>query len=84
MEGRKVKVNVSQQRSEEERAGTGQRVAALRAERGLSLENLAREASSTLNTVWNIEQGNRDPSLRTLEGLAHALDVSTSYLISGE
>lgn len=79
-----MKTNISQQRSEEERAGTGQRVAALRAQRGLSLEGLAHAANSTLNTVWNIEQGNRDPSVRTLENLARALGVSESYLIRGE
>lgn len=79
-----MNVNVSQQRSREQRAGTGRRVAVLRAERGLSLERLAHAADSTLNTVWNIEQGNRDPSVKTLENLARALGVSESYLIRGE
>jgi len=54
----------------------------LRAQKGYSLEKVARLADLSLNTVIRIESGvNKNPTIETLTRLAHALEVSVDGLI---
>jgi transcriptional regulator with XRE-family HTH domain len=63
----------------------GPRVAALRAERGMSLSELARRASVGKATLSGLEAGTRNPTLDTLHSVAAALGVPlTSIVASSE
>ena len=54
----------------------------LRAQKGYSLEKVARLAELSLNTVVRLESGvNKNPTIETLTKIAHALDVSVDDLI---
>jgi len=54
----------------------------LRAQKGYSLEKVARFADLSLNTVIRIESGvNKNPTIETLTKLARALDVDVDDLI---
>lgn len=59
----------------------GQRLSEVRHERGLTQEELARQANVALNTVARIENGRVEPNMSTLRKLAKALDVPPSRLI---
>ena len=55
---------------------------ALRAQKGYSLEKVARLADLSLNTVVRLESGtNKNPTIDTLTKIAHALEVSVDDLI---
>jgi DNA-binding XRE family transcriptional regulator len=58
----------------------GVRLKQLRAQRGLTIEQLARAADLTLNAVARIERGERQPSWQTACKLADALRVSVAEL----
>jgi transcriptional regulator with XRE-family HTH domain len=47
----------------------------LRAARGLSIRKLAEEAGVSTETIYSVEHGKRQPSVRTLGKLARALEV---------
>jgi transcriptional regulator with XRE-family HTH domain len=54
----------------------------LRAEKGYSLEKVARLADLSLNTVVRLESGtNKNPTIDTLTKIARALDVSVDDLL---
>jgi len=54
----------------------------LRAERGLSLEKVARLADLSLNTIVKIENGvNTNPTIETLTKIAKALEVGVDDLM---
>ena len=54
----------------------------LRAQKGYSLEKVARLAEISLNTVVRLESGvNKNPTIKTLTRIAHALDVNVGDLI---
>jgi transcriptional regulator with XRE-family HTH domain len=54
----------------------------LRAQKGYSLERVARLAELSLNTVVRLESGvNKNPTLDTLKKIAKALDVSIDDII---
>ena len=54
----------------------------LRAQKGYSLEKVARLAELSLNTVVRLESGvNKNPTIETLTKIARALDVSVDDLI---
>jgi len=54
----------------------------LRAQKGYSLEKVARLADLSLNTIVRLESGtNKNPTIETLTKIAHALDVSVDDLI---
>ena len=54
----------------------------LRAQKGYSLEKVARLADLSLNTVVRLESGtNKNPTIETLTKIAHALEVSVDDLI---
>jgi putative transcriptional regulator len=47
----------------------------LRAARGLSIRKLAEEAGVSTETIYSLEHGRRQPSVRTLGKIARALDA---------
>ncbi len=54
----------------------------LRAQKGYSLERVARLADLSLNTVVRLESGvNKNPTIKTLTKIAHALEVSVDDLL---
>ena len=54
----------------------------LRAEKGYSLEKVARLADLSLNTVVRLESGtNKNPTIDTLTKIANALAVSVNDLL---
>lgn len=54
----------------------------LRAQKGYSLERVARLADLSLNTVVRLESGvNKNPTIETLTKIAHALEVSVDDLL---
>lgn len=65
------------------RAAFGVRLRKLRLARKLTLEQLAERAELHWTYVSGIERGRRDPGLRTLSRLAHALGLSLADLLGG-
>lgn len=61
-------------------ARLGARLAQLRAEHGLSQEDLARLAFIDPKHVQNLEHGRSNPTVATLAGLARGLDVPIAEL----
>lgn len=62
----------------------GGQIKSLREERGYTLQDLARRASLSLSYLSEIERGSKKPSLRTIDKLATALNVSKTALVEGE
>ncbi len=60
----------------------GQRIRALRKERGLNQEQLADLTGFHRNYIGMIERGERNPSLINIEVFAKAFDLSLSELMS--
>jgi transcriptional regulator with XRE-family HTH domain len=60
----------------------GRNVAALRRQRGLSLNEVARTAGVAKNTLINIEGGGANPTIETLHVLTRALGATIGELIS--
>ena len=58
----------------------GKRIRKLRMDRGLSQEKLAFLSNMHRTYIGGIERGERNPSLRNIEAIAKALDVSLSAL----
>ncbi len=54
----------------------------LREAKGLSVRGLAREAGVSTETVYSVEHGHRQPSVKTLGKLARALGVEARDLFS--
>jgi len=55
----------------------------IRAEKGYSLERVARLADLSLNTIVKIENGaNKNPTIDTLSKIAKALEIGVDDLIS--
>lgn len=65
-------------------AAMGERLRALRQDRGLSLRALAEEAQLTAGGVGSIETGRTLPSVATAEQLAKALGISPAWLAYDE
>lgn len=59
----------------------GEEIRALRGERGYTLQELARRANLSLSYLSEIERGSKQPSLRAIEKIARALNVSRSRLV---
>ena len=53
----------------------GQELRAVRERRGLSIRETARRAGISSEAISDIERGLRYPTLRSLEALAHVLDL---------
>jgi len=62
----------------------GEQIRALREERGYTLQDLAKRAGLSLSYLSEIERGSKRPSLKTIEKLAAALNVSKTQLIKGD
>lgn len=60
-----------------------ERVRTLRAGAGMTQEQLARDSHVGLRMVQKIEAGDGNPSVLKLVGLARAMNVDPSELISG-
>lgn len=58
------------------------RLRVVRIERRMSIRALARLASVSRQTIYDIESGARQPDLSTLRKLAAALDVTVSDLLA--
>jgi transcriptional regulator with XRE-family HTH domain len=56
------------------------RLKQLREDRGYSVRGLAREAGVSPETVYSLEHGRRQPSVRTVGKLARALGVESKDL----
>ncbi len=54
----------------------------LREARGLSVRGLAREAGISTETVYSVEHGKRQPSMKTLGKIARALEVDPKDLLA--
>ena len=54
----------------------------LREAKGFSVRRLAREAEVSTETVYSVEHGRRQPSVRTLGKIARALGVEAKDLFS--
>lgn len=61
----------------------GRRVRKLRKEKGLSQEAFALECGLDRTYIGGIERGERNVTLRNIEVIATALDMSVSELTSG-
>lgn len=62
----------------------GDQIRALREERGYTLQDMARRANLSLSYLSEIERGSKRPSLKSIEKLAAALNVSKAQLIEGD
>jgi transcriptional regulator with XRE-family HTH domain len=58
------------------------RLRELRQARGLSVRGLAKEAEVSPETVYSVEHGKRQPSVRTLSKIARALGVEVKDFFS--
>jgi len=56
----------------------------LRKEKNLSLRSLAQSAGISKSTLSDVENSNNNPSIKTLEKIAIALDVSVKELLTSE
>lgn len=63
----------------------GDRIKALRTERGLTLEQLAQATGSSKSYIWELENKNPPrPSAEKLSAIATALDVTVDYLLGAD
>lgn len=62
----------------------GTHIRKLRNEKKITLEVLAERANMSSNFLWEIEAGRKNPSAKFIIGIAHALDVSLDFLVTGE
>jgi len=62
----------------------GEEIRALREERGYTLQELARRANLSLSYLSEIERGAKQPSMKAIEKIAGALNVSKHRLIRGQ
>lgn len=58
----------------------GEKIRALREQRGYTLQELARRTSLSLSYLSEIERGSKKPSLKTMEKIASALNVPKTQL----
>jgi transcriptional regulator with XRE-family HTH domain len=65
-----------------ESTGIGARVTGLRAERGISLSELARRAGIGKATLSGLEAGTRNPTLETLYAVTSALGLPLTALVA--
>ena len=61
----------------------GENIALLRRQRGLTQEALAERADTTQRHISQIENGDQQPGLPMLQGIAEALDVPSWVLLYG-
>ena len=59
----------------------GEKLRKLRKEKGLSLDELAKETQSSKSYLWELEKGTKNPSAEKLSELAQYFGVTLDYLI---
>ena len=62
----------------------GARIAALRRQKKLSQQALARQVGVSPSAIGMYEQGRREPDCQTLVKLAAVLDATTDFLLTGQ
>ena len=62
----------------------GDQIRAFREERGYTLQDLAKRANLSLSYLSEIERGSKRPSLKSIDKLAAALNVSKTQIIEGD
>jgi len=60
----------------------GARIKKIRKEKGFSQEQLALKSKLHRTYISDIERGDRNVSIKNIEKIAEALDVTLSYLLS--
>jgi transcriptional regulator with XRE-family HTH domain len=60
------------------------RLRSLRLARGVTIQGLARAASVSRQTIYDVESGARQPDISTLRKLATALGVTVADLLEDE
>ena len=73
---------MNSERYEEAKRLFGDRVQALRRERGITQEQLAESIDKSIEHISYIERGERAPSFETILDIAEALEVSVPYLMN--
>lgn len=61
----------------------GMRIRYLREQKKMTLEDLAFEANVNKNYLSDLERGNRNPTVKILERIALALEISLETLFKG-
>ena len=61
----------------------GMRVRYLREQKKMTLEDLSFESNVNKNYLSDLERGNRNPTVKLLERIALALDISLETLFKG-
>ena len=61
----------------------GMRIRYLREQRKMTLEDLSFESNVNKNYLSDLERGNRNPTVKILERIALALDISLETLFKG-
>jgi transcriptional regulator with XRE-family HTH domain len=74
---------MSKQTETKQLKALGNRIAAVRRERGITQEQLAEKTGFTSITIGYIEQGRRSPRVATLFKIAECLNVSIADLFKG-
>lgn len=62
----------------------GEVIRSLRTEKGMTLKQVAEKANLSVAMISKIERGNSDPSISSLRSIAHALNVPTAFLLTGQ
>nr|WP_245523152.1 helix-turn-helix transcriptional regulator [Thermosediminibacter oceani] len=62
----------------------GYKIKKIRQERGLTQVELAKKAGVSTGLIGQIESGRVEPSLKTLEKIAHALSLSPCYFVTDD
>ena len=61
----------------------GMRIRYLREQKKMTLEDLSFEAGVNKNYLSDLERGNRNPTVKVLQRIAYALDISLENLFKG-
>ena len=62
--------------------GIGANIRALRAYRGITQQKLAEDTGLTRQTIWAIEHGRTDTTMKAIQSIADALGVSFQEIVS--
>ena len=62
----------------------GARIQSLRKDRGFTANNLASKSGLTQSGLWNIEHGDRSPTIFTIERICNGMDISLAEFFAKE
>ena len=60
----------------------GEKLRKLRQEKGLSLDELAKETQSSKSYLWELEKGTKNPKLNVFVKLVNTLDLTPDQLLN--